>query len=368
MKTVLVAGASGLVGQAALRRFSSAGWRAIGVSRRAAAVSGAAAASLDLLDRKACEAFAREHGEPVTHLVYAAVSERPGLVDGWFDEESIERNATMLRNLFGSLQVAAPHLEHVSLLQGTKAYGIHHPSLGLEGLHLPLREREPRRPHPNFYFVQEDYLLERQRHASWGLTIFRPTIVYGDAPGSNMNPLLAIGIYAALEREQGRDLDFPGRTFESTRAQEAVDCDLVADALLWAADAPRARDATFNITNGDTFNWPSVWPSIAESFGMEAGTQQPMSFAEDLARRDVEWQLLQERHGLSGPASIVDLVGANSLLYTDWVFNAGESTSGVLNSTIALRQAGFDGCVDTEDMFASWFGRLQDGFVLPRRP
>jgi nucleoside-diphosphate-sugar epimerase len=338
------------------------------VSRRATAVAGTTVIGLDLLDRRGCELFAEEHGKEITHLVYAAVSERPGMVDGWFDQTSIERNASMLRNLFHPLERGATGLEHVSLLQGTKAYGIHHPALGLDGLHLPLREREPRRDHPNFYFAQEDYLLDRQRTGRWGLTVLRPTVVYGDAAGSNMNPLLAIGVYAALEREQGRALDFPGHTYESTRAQEAVDCDLVADALAWAAEAPEARGATFNVTNGDTFNWPSVWPSIAESFGMAPGVQRPMSFVDDLAGRDAEWRRLHERHGLSGPTSIIDLVGANSLLYADWAFNAGLSTSGVLNSTIALRRAGFNDCLDTEDMFTSWFRRLQDGTVLPRRP
>jgi nucleoside-diphosphate-sugar epimerase len=340
----------------------------MGVSRRVPTVTGAEVIALDLLDREACERFAAERGDEITHLVYAAVSEQPGLVGGWFDDTSIRRNASMLQNLFGPLERNAPRLEHVSLLQGTKAYGIHHPDLGLEGVRLPLREREPRRDHPNFYFVQEDYLLSRQVGASWGLTVLRPTIVYGDAPGSNMNPLLAIGGYAALERERGHVLDFPGRTYQSTRAQEAVDCDLVADALAWAAVAPEACGATFNVTNGDTFNWPSVWPSIAESFGMPVGGQRPMSFANDLAGRDAEWGRLHRRHGLSGPTSIVELVGANSLLYTDWALNADESMSGVLNSTVALRKAGFATCLDTEDMFTTWFGRLQDGSVLPRRP
>src|SRR5690606_1197698 len=126
----------------------------------------------------------------------------------------------------------------------------------------PLREREPRRPHPNFYFVQEDYLREKQRDHPFALTVFRPTVIYGDAPGANMNPLLAIGVYAALERAAGRPLAFPGPSYQH-RVMEAVDCDLLARALVWAATDRAAWGGTFNVTNGDTFSWPHVWPAIA---------------------------------------------------------------------------------------------------------
>jgi hypothetical protein len=37
----------------------------------------------------------------------------------------------------------------------------------------------------------------------------------------------------------------------------------------------------------------------------------------------------------------------------------------VLNSTIAVRQAGFTECLDTEDMFRAIFRRLRDSRVLP---
>jgi Major Facilitator Superfamily len=87
----------------------------------------------DLTDAAASrELFGKMGG--VTHLVYAALQETPGLFDGWLDEANIERNALMLRNLFEPLSEVAAGLRHVSLLHGTKAYGVHHPSLGYDGL------------------------------------------------------------------------------------------------------------------------------------------------------------------------------------------------------------------------------------------
>ena len=56
--TVLVVGATGVVGQACLRHFAALpGWRAVGVARRAIALpAGATALQLDLQDAAACQA------------------------------------------------------------------------------------------------------------------------------------------------------------------------------------------------------------------------------------------------------------------------------------------------------------------------
>ena len=83
-KKVLVVGASGVIGQAALRHFSRLPeWRAVGVSRRPPVdVPDAELLSVDLTDRAACEAALGQMHD-VTHIVYAAVYEKAGgLVGG----------------------------------------------------------------------------------------------------------------------------------------------------------------------------------------------------------------------------------------------------------------------------------------------
>ena len=365
--SVLVAGASGLVGQAALRRFGSLeGWNAIGISRRRPGeVAGARIHQVDLDDAAGCAEFVERFGSDVTHVVYAAQYEAAGMAAGWFDDQAIARNAGMLRNLFEPLRRAASGLEHVSLLQGSKAYGIHHAELGPQ-VRTPLRESDPRVEHPNFYFVQEDYLRELQGGGDWGLTVWRPTVVYGDAAGVNMNVVRAVGVYAALERERGTRLDYPGGSYDQS-FQEAVDADLLAEALVWAATSEGARDRTFNLTNGDTFSWRHLWPVVADCFGMEPGDHRPMSLATGLPARDQEWAALVDRHGLDAPRSVEAHVGANSLLYADWMLGAVEGVAAPLNSTIAVRQAGFDRCLDTEEMFRTWFDRIQRTGVVPAR-
>src|SRR5271170_1824803 len=172
---VLIAGASGLIGYAAVRLFSQLDdWEVAAVSRRAPAASGRATfIPVDLLDTARCrEVFSKM--SDVTHLVYAAVNEKPGLLEGWLEREQMERNLSMLKNLFEPLEKAAKNLRHVSLLQGTKAYGAH-----LGPIAIPARERSPRHPHENFYWLQEDFLRAKQQGKSWYWTILRPQLVVG---------------------------------------------------------------------------------------------------------------------------------------------------------------------------------------------
>jgi hypothetical protein len=49
--------------------------------------------------RAACRELAR-----LTHLVYAALYERPGLIAGWREQEQIETNDLMFRNLFDPVE------------------------------------------------------------------------------------------------------------------------------------------------------------------------------------------------------------------------------------------------------------------------
>ncbi len=125
-KTVLIAGASGLVGYAALKHFAAAGnAEVIALSRRRPAeLFGARHLPLDLTDAAACAASSGALAG-VTHLVYAALFELPDLVEGWQNAVQIETNGRMLRNLLECIERVAPGLRHVTLLQGTKAYGVH---------------------------------------------------------------------------------------------------------------------------------------------------------------------------------------------------------------------------------------------------
>ncbi len=69
----------------------------------------------------------------MTHLVYAALFEKPGLVAGWRERDQMETNLQMFRNILDPLTDHASGLEHVTLLQGTKAYGAHVATMTVPG-------------------------------------------------------------------------------------------------------------------------------------------------------------------------------------------------------------------------------------------
>ena len=359
MPTVLIAGASGLVGFAAAKHFASLpGFKVKAISRRKPdGLEGVELVSVDLTDRARCaDVFGAMRD--VTHVVYAALYEKPGLIRGWRERDQMETNLAMLENLFDPLRAAASGLEHVTLLQGTKAYGAH-----IEAIAIPAKERQPRHQHENFYWLQEDYLRERQVGQSWRWTILRPQVIFGESLGSHMNVLPAIGVYAAILKEAGRPLSFPGGP---PWVREAVDADLLARACAWAATSPACANETFNINNGDVFEWRHVWPAIADTLGMEVGPDAPTCLNETMPPREAEWRAIVRRYGLRSPERLADFVG-QGFVYADsqFAYHAKKTPPTTLVSTIKARQAGFHDCMDTEDMFRKWFRRFQDLRWLP---
>ncbi len=360
-KTVLIAGASGLVGYAAMKHFArEPGCDVIAVSRRNPGDTfGARFVAADLTDRAACAATFAAMPE-VTHVVYAALYERPELVAGWRDAEQIAVNDHMLRNLLDPLQRAAKGLQHVSLLQGTKAYGVH-----VRPMQVPAREgRSEMRSLPNFYWNQEDYLREQQRGRAWGFSIFRPVLIVGYSQGSAMNLVPAIGVYAAMLKAQGEPLHYPGGP---PRVAQAVDADLLARAMAWAGTAEAARNETFNVANGDVYVWQNIWPAIADACGMQVGRDVPLSLAAAMLPREAEWAAIRKAHNLVSP-DLKAFVGL-SFQYADyqWGYGRVEAAPPSFSSTTKLMQAGFHEVIDTEAMFVKWIGEFQARRLLPGR-
>jgi nucleoside-diphosphate-sugar epimerase len=359
---VVVLGATGVVGRAAVEHFSTVvGCDVVAVSRRPLDLPGVVHAGVDLADEAATvDAVRSPIFRGTTHVVYAALQESSDLAAGWRDAELMARNLVLFRHALDALvDRHGATLEHVSLLQGAKAYGLH-----VGRTPLPAKERAPRDHHENFYFLQEDALRARAEGASWSWTVFRPQVVFGESFGSPMNLVPAIGAYAALERERGGALAFPGGP---PAVHEAVDARLLARALSWAAEAPAARGEIFNITNGDVFCWHDVWPAVAAVFGLEVGDPRPQLLADTMPGRADEWAALVDRYRLVSPRDLGDFVGG-SWAYADILLGSrgrGRELPALL-STVKLRQAGFHDCIDTEDMLREWLVRFQDRHLLPR--
>lgn len=356
--TVLIAGASGLVGTAAAIEFARAGWQVIALSRRVPELLEGLPIrhlALDLTDAEACRAAAASLSD-VTHVVYTAVFEMPGLIAGWSDPRQIETNGRMLSNLLDPLSRSA-RLEHVSLLQGTKAYGAPY-----RQMRVPARESQPRVDHVTFYWVQEDYLKDLAERHGFGVTIFRPQLVVGPNHGVVMNIPPVIGIYAAIRRELGLPFSFPGGV---EWVWEAADVRLVGAALLWAAREPRARNETYNLTNGEVFSFRDMWPTLAAYFGMQTGPDESIRLAEYIPAHADVWQRVVAKHELR-PIALEALLG-ESHFYADMCFAHGatQPPPAIFVSTVKVKQHGFTMTWNTQASFCHWLRDLASRRIVP---
>lgn len=361
MPKVLIAGASGVCGNAAMDYFAGRGWDVIGTSRRPTLSDARAQyVQADLSDAAGCgEIFGKMHD--VTHVYYAALNEKDeDLRGGWSDPQQIAKNFAMLTNLFEPLIAAAKDFQHITLVHGGKAYGAH---LGIK-LPVPVREEQPRHPGDNFYHRQEDYIRAKQKGQNWSWTILRASTVVGPAIGANMNTLLNLLVLAALRCEAGEPLPMPEPRSPLT---EMTDARLIAEAAEWAGEADAAHEEIFNIHNGDLFALHDVYPIVAADMGLELAAPGRFRMSAEIARLAHLWPGMVQRYNLRGPADLGQLLGNSVQLADVWSTSvqSGEEWNWSLTSATKLRLAGFPNCVDTHEMLHRYIREFKERRIIP---
>lgn len=347
-QVALVAGGLGVIGCTLVEELARRSeWEVVALSRHAPDFDTPVHyCSVDLLDSGQC---AERLGglADVTHLFYCALASGPGAWDR-------PANRRMLVNLVAAVEAASLDLVHVSLMQGSSYYGFHSPGGGT----TPAREDDPRATSPNFYYTQEDYLRERAQDVGWTWSALRPGAVAGFAVGNPMNLTLVIALYAAIARELGQPLRFPGSVDAYERLFEVTDAGLLARATLWAAETPACAGEAFNVTNGDCFRWRDLWLEIAEWFAMDPAPPQPISLAATMADKAALWQALVERHGLR-PYALDQLAG---WAFGDEEFNVDHD---MVSSNVKRFRLGFAEVMDSAAMFRRQFEGLRQARIIP---
>ena len=353
---LLMIGATGLLGRDVLKYFrDKPDWDCIGLSRRDPQLSGVMHLKSDLMDKKSIDDHANILTS-VTHVVYGALYEMDELISGWRHRQQIEYNSVMFKNSMESLTEFALNLNHISLLQGTKAYGIH-----VEPMEAPAKESWPRHDHENFYWFQEDALKEARLNGSWSFNIWRPQVVLGAASGSPMNLVAAIAAYATICRELGIPCRYPGGIPIIT---EATDARLFAEALDWAFKEPKAHNQTFNITNGDVLIWPHLWPMICDYFKVDNGEPRLDILSKSMPKMENEWSKIVQKYKLR-ELTLKELVGGSWQFLDRAMRPGGEPSPPSLVSTIKIRKAGFNGCIATDDSLKRCFEEMQKEKLIP---
>jgi nucleoside-diphosphate-sugar epimerase len=258
---------AGVIGRNLLEHLGTlSDWEIIGLSRRGGKqMDRVRHVAIDLLDQEDCGQKLSDLTQ-VTHIFYAAYQDRPT----W--AELVPPNLAMLTNVIETVEPFAHSLQHISLMQGYKVYGAH-----LGPFKTPARETDPYHMPPEFNVDQQIFLEQRQKGKTWTWSAIRPSVVCGFALGNPMNLAMVIAVYAAISKELGLPLRFPGKPGAYDKLLEMTDAGVLARATVWAATDERCANQAFNINNGDLFRWSEMWPKIARFFEPSTSACRPNS-------------------------------------------------------------------------------------------
>lgn len=137
-------------------------------------------------------------------------------------------------------------------------------------------------PHANFYFPQEDLLSTWSLTNNTHWTITRPGFILGANPTAPINISYALALYASIQKELGRKLEFPADITAWDINKDLSTAKLIAHFSEWAVLSEGAGNQAFNIVDDSPFTYGKFWPVVAGWFGIGYGTPE-----EDESRYEV---------------------------------------------------------------------------------
>ena len=347
--TALISGGNGIVGRNLATYLAATGnWEVIVTSHSALSYKGNFEfLQLDLTDPEAV-VVQQEKLQAVTHIFFAAYTQKDTL------SEETTANTRLLQNLVFGLEKIAPDLQHVTFIQGGKAYGAH-----LGKYKTPAKETDARHFPPNFYYNQEDFLRKQSEGKNWSWTALRPDIIIGLAVGNPMNLGTLIAVYASLCKELNVPLRFPGSDSAYDALVNVTDAMLLAKGMEYVATTKAAYGEVFNLTNGDVFRWKELWPKFGAYFGVPIADPQTFSLADYMSDKDDLWQQMTAKHQLARH----DLGKLVQWAFGDFIFNNPHDAFFDVNK---LRRSGFQEMqLDSFESFRRLFEQLREDGIIP---
>ncbi|WP_417564105.1 SDR family oxidoreductase [Microbacterium sp.] len=349
----LVAGSTGISGQALARQLAEAHWHTYGLSRSGSVkLPGVTGIEVDLLDADA------------TRQALASVGPRFVGITAWIrrstEADNISTNTATIRNLLNALEPAGT-VRHVALMTGLKHYLGPFEAYGKTVMaETPFHESEPRLDYPNFYYAQEDVLFEAAPRMGFTWSIHRAHTIQGFATGNAMNMALTLAVYGTLCKELGLPFVFPGSEMQWNGLTDLTDADLLAEQMIWAGTHAAGRNEAFNVANGDIFRWRWMWPQLASYFqvdweGYNGSIRTLESRMNDMGGA---WQEIASRHGLVEP---------NIDRLASWWHSDADlgRTIEVMTDTTKSREAGFLGFRNSVRSFLDRFDQYRRARIIP---
>ncbi|KAG8873785.1 hypothetical protein FRB97_006435 [Tulasnella sp. 331] len=249
MPNVIVTGATGINGRAIIKKLCEQPetWGTVyAVSRSSTEEypSHVKHITTDFLNPGANIAEKLKGVQGVEYIFYAAYRQELNDQGNW------DTNVKMLQNFLEALQISGiqtSSLKRIVITLGAKWYGVQ-----FGPVRNPCVEDDPRveAPFPpNFYYGQVDVLKSAAKGQQWDWVAALPSAVQGFAKGNAMNFASSLALYAAITKELGEELIFPGSQ-ESYFGWDSLSyAPLVAEFEIWAALNPACGNQLLNIEN-----------------------------------------------------------------------------------------------------------------------
>jgi hypothetical protein len=169
---------------------------------------------------------------------------------------------------------------------------------------------------------------------------------------------MVIAVYAAILKEQGLPLYFPGTVGNFEAQYQCTNTAHLADAVAWITLRPECANQAFNVINGDYVRWCDLWPVFADFFGMPPGPVHTVRLGETMPSEAAVWDRIVEKHGLR-PQRFEDVA---VWPYGDHLFTPHWD---MVSSIEKLRRFGFAESTETQASFLSAFAALRHARVIP---
>jgi hypothetical protein len=135
---------------------------------------------------------------------------------------------------------------------------------------------------PDFYFGQEDFLIEFQKGKKWKYTVYRPMVVNGATKGNHIKYLAnglgngmsfasSLAVYFTVQKYLGKKAIYPGNEVSYRGLNSFSSADIVAQFAVWASTNPQAENNDFIIIDDDNniVTTEQLWKAGAAYFGVE---------------------------------------------------------------------------------------------------
>jgi nucleoside-diphosphate-sugar epimerase len=349
-RIALIVGGNGIIGRSMAKYMQDgSAWDKVIITsnRRPDYETDASFVQMDLTDSASVENNTQALQE-VTHVFYAAYIERKTLAD------QTSTNLLLLQNLVLGLEKIAPTFQHLTFIQGGKAYGAH-----LGKYKTPALETDSRHFPPNFYYSQHDFLISQSEGKKWSWTAVRPDIIIGYAVGNPMNMANLIAVYATLCKELTVPFRFPGSDKAYQVLVNVTDAGILAKGMEFAALHEDCYQQIYNITNGDIFRWEQIWPKLAEYFGVAVDSPITFPLAEFMEDKEETWAAIVKKYDLKRH-TIKELA---NWPFGDFIFNVEADAFFDVNK---FRREGFNEMkIESFESFKNTFDELKANKVIP---